>query len=287
VILNPAKKAAIAFAWMAFLALPMVAVAAIDAQSASPHAGAAISVKPSGPRFEVASIKSAPPLAPELRRSPGTPPGVRMDKAQASFGGMSLAALISYAYGVKLAQISGPEWLTTQRFDILGKLPEGGSTEGVPEMMQGLLAERFGLKLHRESKEFAVYALVAAKAGIKLTPRPEDFDPRTHNDQMALPILSLTLILEQMVDLPVVDETGLQGRYLFPSQAIQQAMIAGTTGRGQQRAASAAGGVAEASEPADSGVAALLLPVGMKLEKKKVNLPVLVVESMRPTPTEN
>jgi len=285
--LSPAKKAALAFAGMASLALPMVAVAAIDAQFASPRSGATISVDPSGPRFEVASIKPAPPVAPELLRLPGTPLGVRMDKAQASFGGMSLSALISYAYGVKLAQISGPEWLTTQRFDIVAKLPEGGSSERVPEMMQGLLAGRFGLKLHRESKEFSVYALVAAKGGIKLTPRPEDFDPRAHNDQIAISILSLTLLLEQIVDLPVVDETALQGQYLFPSQAITQAMIAGTTARAQQDAASASGGVPEASEPADSGVAALLLPAGMKLEKKKAGLPVLVVESMRRTPTEN
>ncbi len=169
------KLRPMAFVGMASLALHMVAIAAIDAQSAS------------GPRFEVASIKPAPELAPELRRSPGTPLGVRLDKAQASFGGMSLSALISYACGVRLAQISGPEWLSTQRFDIVAKLPEGGSTERVPEMMQGLLAERFGLRLHRESKEFPVYALVAAKAGIKLTRRPEDFDPRAHNDQTAIP----------------------------------------------------------------------------------------------------
>jgi uncharacterized protein (TIGR03435 family) len=272
--LRPAKKAALALAGMAFLALPMAAIAAMDAQFASSPSGAA-----SGPRFEVASIKPA--------RSGGMPLGVRMDKAQASFGGMSLSALISYGYGVKLAQISGPEWLTTQRFDIVAKLPEGGSTARVPEMMQGLLAERFGLKLHRESKEFPVYALMAANTGIKLTPRPEDFDPRAHNDRIAIPILSLTLLLEQFVNLPVVDETGLRGQYLFPSQAIAQAMSAGTTAKGQQRAAPAGGGVPEASEPSNSAVAALLLPAGMKLEKKKANLPVLVVESMRQTPTEN
>ena len=156
--------------------------------------------------------------------------------------------------------------------------------ERVPEMMQRLLAERFGLKFHRESKEFPVYALVAAKAGIKLTPRPEDFDPRAHNDQIAIPILSITLLLEQIVDLPVVDETGLRGQYLFPSQAIRQAMTAGTT---PSRGASAGGGMVEAPEPADSAVAELLLPLGMKLEKKKANLPVLVVESIRQSPTEN
>jgi uncharacterized protein (TIGR03435 family) len=169
----------------------------------------------------------------------------------------------------------------------VAKLPEGGSKERVPEMMQGLLEERFGLKLRRESKEFPAYALVAAKARIKPAPKPEDFDPKAHNDQIALPILTLTLMLEQIVDLPVMDETGLQGQYLFSSQAIKQAMIAGTTAKAEQRAAKAGGGVPEASEPLSSSVAPLLLQAGMKLEKKKSSLPVLVVESMRQTPTEN
>jgi uncharacterized protein (TIGR03435 family) len=268
------KIAALTFAAVASLASPTPAVAGSGAQSESPH---------SGPRFEVASIKPAPPLIPGMRSS-GMPLGVRIDKVQANFGGMSLAALISYAYGVKLAQISGPDWLATQRFDIVANLPDGASPQQVPEMVQALLAERFDLKLHRESKQFPVYALVAAKTGIKLRPKPEDFDPKAHNDQIAIPVLSLTLLLEQSLGVPVVDETGLQGQYLFPSHVIQQVMSAGRTANAQQPTASAGGGVAE---PADSDFTAVLVAAGMKLEKKKANLPVLVVESMRQRPTEN
>jgi uncharacterized protein (TIGR03435 family) len=64
-------------------------------------------------------------------------------------------------------------------------------------------------------------------------------------------------------------------------------MTAGTTLNAPSGAAAAGGGMMEASEPADSAVAGLLLPLGMKLEKKLANLPVLVVESMRQSPTEN
>ncbi|MGA3237420.1 MAG: TIGR03435 family protein [Bryobacteraceae bacterium] len=234
----------------------------------------------------MAAIKLAPPLTPGMRSS-GMPLGLRLDKAQASFGGMSLSAPISYAYGVKLAQISGPDWLVTQRFDIVTKLPEGGFPQQVPEMMQTLLAERFDLKLQRESKQFLVYALVAGKTGIKLSPKPEDFDPKAHNDQIAIPVLSLTLLLEQSLGVPVVDETGQKGQYLFPSEVIQQVLRAGTAANAQQPAASASGGVVENADPAESDFTALLLAAGMKLEKKKANLPVLVVQSMRQTPTEN
>jgi len=221
-------------------------------------------------KFEVASIKPAPPMTAERMRAPGMQLGVRMDRAQATFGGMSLAALISYAYGVKLAHVSGPEWLTTQRFDIAAKLPDGASTDHVPEMVRALLTERFELQVRHDTKEFPVYALVAAKTGIKLTPRPGDFDPRANTGQIALPILSLTLMLEQIVDLPVVDQTGLQGQYLFPAQTIQRVILRGTT-----------------SDPENSDVSALLLPAGMRLEKKKAILPIVVVESMRQTPTGN
>ena len=277
-----ATMAALALAAMMPVALPTAAAASPDAQSESRHPDAT----PSIPKFEVASIKPAPPLIPGMR-SPGLPLGVRTDKAQATFGGMSLAALISYAYGVKLTQISGPDWLATQRFDIVAKLPEGGVTERVPEMMQALLADRFGLKLRRDNKEFSVYALVAAKTGMKLTPKPEDFDPKAHGDQMAIPVLSLTLLLEQSLGVPVVDETELKGQYLFPSEVIRQVMMAGRTASAQQSAASASSGTAEDVEPADLHFTKLLLTAGMKLEKKKARLPVLVVESMLQSPMEN
>ena len=87
--------------------------------------------------------------------------------------------------------------------------------------------------------------------------------------------------------MPVVDETGLKGQYLFPSEVIQQVLRAGRTANAQQPPASANGGVVEYAEPAESDFTALLLAAGMKLEKKKANLPVLVVQSMRQTPTEN
>ncbi len=223
---------------------------------------ACVASSQSGPRFEVASIKPA-------AAGSNIPLGLRMDKAQATFGGISLSALISYAYGVKLAHITGPEWLTTQKFNIAAKLPEGASAARVPEMTQALLAERFALKIRRESKEFVVYALVAARNGMKLLPKPEDFDPKAYPDHIAIPILSLTLILEQMLDMPVVDETGLQGQYLVSRQAIQQATAARTP------------------DLVDSAIAALLPPAGMKLEKKKAQLPVIIVESMRQLPTDN
>ncbi len=114
--------------------------------------------------FEVASIKPAPP--------PSTPGmmrvGMRRDPGRVTYSGMSLKMLIQTAFRVKGYQISGPAWLESERFEIVAKLPEGASLDLAPEMLQKLLADRFGLKLHRDTKELPVYALVTGKNGPKL-----------------------------------------------------------------------------------------------------------------------
>lgn len=74
---------------------------------------------------------------------------------------------MSYAYGVKPYQITGPDWLATMRFDIVAKMPEG-SKKDAPKMLQALLEERFKLTTHRASAEHPVLALVVGKGGPKL-----------------------------------------------------------------------------------------------------------------------
>ena len=116
------------------------------------------------PAFEVASIKpSPPPSTPGMMRI-----GMQRAPGRVTYSGMSLKLLIQNAFRVKNYQISGPAWLDSERFEIVAKLPEGANADQTPEMMQKLLAERFGLKLHRETKELPVYALVTGKNGPKL-----------------------------------------------------------------------------------------------------------------------
>src|SRR5206468_938983 len=76
---------------------------------------------------------------------------------------------IGTAFRVRGNQIIGPDWLKSQRFDIVAKIPEGASQADVPEMLQALLIDRFQMKMHREMQEFPVYALKVATAGFKLT----------------------------------------------------------------------------------------------------------------------
>lgn len=136
-------------------------------------AAAAIAQTPAaGLAFEVASIKLSGPPDQAKIMSGGV--GMKVDGARVDIGFLSLVNLICTAYNVKAYQISGPDWMSAQRFDIMAKLPAGARQDQVPEMLQALLAERFKLTIHRASKEIQIYALVVGKNGPKLKESPPD-----------------------------------------------------------------------------------------------------------------
>jgi uncharacterized protein (TIGR03435 family) len=118
--------------------------------------------------FEAASIKAAAPMDPGhmmigMRGGPGTPsPG------QITFNNVSLAQVMQRAYDVKDYQISGPDWMSSARFDISARVPAGTTKAQFKVMLQNLLADRFKLVLHHSTKESPIYALVVAKSGPKL-----------------------------------------------------------------------------------------------------------------------
>jgi uncharacterized protein (TIGR03435 family) len=137
----------------------------------------ALLAQSSAPVFEVASIKVAPPLDPAKIMAGKLHIGMSVDAARVDIGNLSLADLIRIAYKVKPYQVSGPDWMAAQRFDILAKMPEGVTKEQVPEMLQALLADRFKLTIHRDSKEHAVFAMVVGKNGSKLKEAEPDAAP--------------------------------------------------------------------------------------------------------------
>jgi uncharacterized protein (TIGR03435 family) len=123
------------------------------------------------PAFDVASVKTAVPpgrepmfcIVPCTFGERLTVVGSRVD-----IRFMSLYQLIVTAYRIKPYQLTGPDWMRSQRFDIAAKIPDGVFKDRVPEMLQALLAERFKLSIHRNNKEQPVLALVVGKNGSKL-----------------------------------------------------------------------------------------------------------------------
>jgi uncharacterized protein (TIGR03435 family) len=247
-----------------------------------------------GPGFEVASIKPAPP--PSQGRMMV---GVKRDAGRVTYSGMPLKMLITTAYRVKPYQVSGPGWLDSERFEIVAKLPEGANAEQIPEMLQALLAERFGLKLHRETKELPVLALVVGKNGPKLeevdAPPAAASPSLGQGGMMRMEPGKLTAqrvkldgfagMISNMVGRPVIDETGLTGFYNFTLEFSPEDM------------ANMKGGVMRMAGPSEAGPAPEAAPggsifqsvqkLGLKLEPRKAPIEFLVVDHVEKTPTEN
>ncbi|HKE23642.1 MAG TPA: TIGR03435 family protein [Bryobacteraceae bacterium] len=123
--------------------------------------------------FEVATIKPSAPLdAPKMmaaiQSGEPMPIGPHVGAHGAEYLYMNLKSLIVHAYQVKPYQVSGPDWLDQQRFDIVAKYPYGATKADAPRMLRSLLEERFRLKVHKSTEEHSVLALVAGRGGPKL-----------------------------------------------------------------------------------------------------------------------
>ena len=128
--------------------------------------------------FDVASVRPSPPLDMaklQADMQAGKMPnfGAHLDGLRAEYNYMSLKELIIYAYKVKPVQVSGPDWLSTQRFDIVARLPEGSTKDDAPAMLKALLEDRFKLRVHMSTSDQPVYALVVSKGGPKMKDSPE------------------------------------------------------------------------------------------------------------------
>jgi uncharacterized protein (TIGR03435 family) len=231
-----------------------------------------------GPRsFEVASVKRSPPPT-----GNGIGSTMRLDPGRLTCSNVSLKKLIYESYGVKDYQVSGPDWLGTEIYDITATLPPGVTRDDVQLMIQNLLAERFKLTLHRDTREMPVYALVAGKGGSKL--QEVEFargsTSASHGKLVAttIPIRNLTEFLSRQTGRPVLDMTGLKGFYSFT--------LTYTPEDAPAAPGPDSGPVAE-SAVGPSLLNALQEQLGLKLEARKAPVEILLVDHAEKVPTEN
>ena len=276
-------------------------------------------------RFDVASVRPGgvnPPYAPidaagEIKGGPGTSDPTRM-----TFTWVLARRLLVTAFALPLDQISGSDWVMGQnaRFDISANVRAGATKEQANEMLLNLLKERFHLTYHREKKDFDLYALVVAKGGPKLrkaapadgptppppgtiaAPAPLDrdgfpqlpagrpgFQGRRENGvirwtfRMKTPEQLATMLQTALSPSRIADKTGLTGTYDFHLE-FSNAGLTGPMGRG---AAAPPPGEAEQPDLAPNLFAALEKQLGLKLEKSKTQLDVIVIDHMDKQPTEN
>jgi uncharacterized protein (TIGR03435 family) len=244
--------------------------------------------------FEVASVKT----------SPGGTPGRIQFLRGGTFAAnnVPLAYLIQELFGVRDYQIAGdPRWMaviadgTNARYDILAKGGEKASDSQVREMGRGLLAERFGFRYHKETRQLRVYALVRLPGKpLRLTPAAGDgtgrrvgvnflMDGWIEGSGVTLP--SLARALAELVDRPVVDKTELAGTFNFKltfSPDSATTADAGTASPGGCPAAFAAfeerRGLKSQAASCPSIVTAVQDQAGLKLEARTDGVEVLVID---------
>lgn len=228
------------------------------------------------PSFEIASIKLAAPMT-------GGPLAALREDINSSQGRLNmrnatLATCIRWAYKLNVYEIEGPDWMTQERFDIAAKPENAATEEQLRLMLRTLLAQRFKLEAHRESKTTSGYALAAGSDTSKLHAAEGGGEGSMTGAGLIfeghkMPLSRLADIVSSALKAPVRDATGLDGFYDFKLD-----MRPYLTGR----------------QPGDPPIdfvsvatSALRDELGLKLEGRKVQLDVLVVDRVEKAPTEN
>jgi uncharacterized protein (TIGR03435 family) len=246
---------------------------------------------PEGPSFEVASVK---PAAPASGGSASTDPG------RLSYSHVTLTRLLTRAYNVRDYQISGPDWLDSERYDVAAKLPDNTPPDQVPQMLQTLLAERFKLALHHEQKEMPAYALVVARSGFKLKPVEDTQGGLSlalgslHSVKGKSTLAALANALATSIGGPVQDMTGIEGTFDInlewaPDDREQGAARLKFAVRDGSDLPPGPGKSLDSSPDAPSrpSLFAAVQSLGLKLEPRQAPVDIVVVDRAEKTPTEN
>lgn len=257
---------------VASLCLLAFVYSASMAQSAAPR-----------PAFEIADVHASPHRMFAIQ-DPGVLRGDRYVVREAT-----MLNLIALAYSIDPVKVQGgPSWLEMDRFDIIAKAPPNTSPANLKLMMQSLLADRFNLVLHNGDQQMATYVLTAGKDKPKLKESSEKEDGDCSNEAMTTNADGISVVhvgchhvtMEGFVNAlhdiasgylrnPVVDSTGLKGRYDFKMT---------WTPRGQ---------LAKAGADGISLFDAIDKELGLKLTLQTTAQQALIVDSANEQPSPN
>jgi len=250
----------------------LIALFALSANAASAHPQAA------QPSFEVVSVRpSQHQVGPDYNN--------QISNSPTGFTGqnVTLKRLIAEAWHCQRNQVIGPAWLDRNEYDIAARLPEGASSNQIPLMLRSLLADRFQLKAHTETRQMRGYELTVAPGGPRIHPvKPGDAasgqtglhfrgDMRQFSDLLAVqisippPTSASVPVIADASPAPVLDKTGLEGIYEF---SVDLRPEIGTDGFTFWKRV-------------------LEDQLGLKLENRKINVDFVVVDEAAKIPTPN
>lgn len=214
------------------------------------------------PSFEVASVKRS---SPEM----GTSDRESFNGGTLQMGNVTLKQIVRYAYGISETQIfGGPKWMDDYRFDIVAKADASATRDTLVAMLQPLLADRFHLTLHRETRTVAGFALEIARSGIRAPVSDQPGGPssnttRTSISARSFPMPQLAIRLAVALQRPVVDMTGEKRAFDIDLKWAPDGLQA--TGPGNAELPTLFTAIEE--------------QLGLKLESRKVPVEALVIDS--------
>jgi uncharacterized protein (TIGR03435 family) len=205
----------------------------------------------------------------------------------------TLHDLINLAYWLHPKQLTGgPAWTESDKYDMTGKpdAPGQPNVDQMKMMIQKLLADRFQLKFHFQKRDLSAYAVRIAKTGAKITKSQDDpkglpgwnFGRAASGTTLTFrnsPMSQVTAILQNFLDQPVVDQSGLSERYDFTLTFTLDAAQAVRLGGPPPPAA-------DNPDAAPDLFAAFQQQLGLKLESTKAPVDVMVIDKVE-RPSEN
>jgi uncharacterized protein (TIGR03435 family) len=224
------------------------------------------------PRFDVASVKASA----SGRR------GSRIEAPPGSLimNNVTMLEAVAWAYHVFEYQVTAPGWLGAQRYDISAKADSPVDEIELRKMLQELLAERFRMEIHHQTKEMQAYVMTVAKGGHKLqqadTTGAMDVKPKGMGAVVLRADLDeLAAMASKPLQAPVVNATGLTGKWNFTVDATPY-----LTPEVMANAKSA-------TDLIGLGITAVREQLGIKVESKRVAVDMIVVDRVERVPVEN
>jgi len=270
------------FARISFVALLSIAAIAAIAVAVGQSADTATKADATA-KFDVADVHVSA-KSPNANQSGGFLRGGRYEIRKGT-----MVDLVRLAYGVDADKVlGGPAWLETDRFDIIAKAPQSTSPDTVKLMLQNLLADRFKLVVHKDTKPLAGYALTVGKGKPKMKEAEGPGNPNCQGQQQPAPpaqalyvvVTCRNMTMEtfaqnlrgiggQYFNNPVVDQTGLKGSWDIDFKYTPRQLLA--------RIGSDAISIFDAVDS----------QLGLKLDLQKIPTPVIVVDSVNQKPSDN
>jgi len=250
-------------------------------------ASSALAQTPAPLTFDVASVKINAEYSQANRNTWQS--SIKSSPGSVTMRNVNLTMITAWAFHVQRPQVSGPQWLDDNRYDISAKAATPAEDDQLRLMLQSLLADRFKFTSHRDTRTMEVMAFILPKSGHKMKVSDIEGPPQSTQDPergvivKGAPLSAIAEDLSKELNMPLLNMTGLEGRFDFSLKP--EKYVA------EMRARVMAGG--PQSMPPEAQLKLTLMEqivegeLGLRLESRKAPVELIVIDHVEKTPAEN